>query len=50
MNQIAIETTAAEQQATEVQTLADKQMEEAMAELNLSQLALVGGGSGAFIW
>lgn len=49
MNQITIETNVAEIETAELQVLAAKQMEEAIAELNLSQLALVGGGTGTII-
>jgi len=49
MNQITIETNLVNDETTELQALAAKQVEEAIAELNLSQLALVGGGNGIFI-
>jgi hypothetical protein len=45
MNQITIETNV-EIEAGELQALAAKQAEEAIAELNSAQLALVGGGLG----
>ncbi len=48
MNQIAIETNAVEAEIND-QALSTKQLEEAMIELNSSQLALVGGGGGIII-
>ncbi|HWY72023.1 MAG TPA: hypothetical protein VNW98_00155 [Burkholderiaceae bacterium] len=49
MNHINVETNVVEAQTSELQTLLAKQTEEAIAELNSSQLALVGGGCGAVI-
>lgn len=49
MNQISIETNAAEYETAELQAMTAKQIEEAIAELNSTQLALVGGGSGIVI-
>ncbi len=48
MNQITVETNVAEIEISE-QALVDRQMEEAIAELNSAQLALIGGGTGSFI-
>jgi putative cell wall-binding protein len=44
MNQIAVELNAIEIDTTELQALSTKQIEDAMTELNASQLALIGGG------
>jgi hypothetical protein len=49
MNHINVEMNLVESQTSELQTLLAKQTEEAIAELNLSQLALVGGGCGIVI-
>jgi hypothetical protein len=48
MNQITVETNVVEIETIE-QTLLDRQMEDAIAELNSSQLALIGGGTGSII-
>ncbi len=49
MNQITVEMNIVEADTSEVQALLVKQTEEAIAELNSAQLALVGGGSAIFV-
>ena len=46
MNQISVETNAFEAQTSDLQALDATQGEDAIAELNFSQLMLVGGGTG----
>jgi hypothetical protein len=50
MNQITIETNVVDFETAELQAIAAKQTEEAIAELKLSQLALVGGGQGTVLF
>jgi hypothetical protein len=46
MNHFSVETSAFQAQTTDLQALDATQGEDAIAELNLSQLMLVGGGTG----
>jgi hypothetical protein len=48
MNQITVESNVVEIKTSE-QVVADKQIEEAIAELNSAQLALIGGGTAILI-
>jgi hypothetical protein len=48
MNEISVETNVIEIEATDLQTLATKHAQE-IVELNSTQLALIGGGTGSII-
>jgi hypothetical protein len=49
MNHITVEANVVEIEVRALQYSAAKQIEDAISELNSSQLALVGGGSGAIL-
>jgi hypothetical protein len=49
MNQITVEANTIEIENRALQTVATKQLEDSISELNYSQLALIGGGSGAIL-
>jgi hypothetical protein len=49
MNHITVEANVVEVEVRALQSSAAKQIEDAISELNSSQLALVGGGSGAIL-
>jgi hypothetical protein len=49
MNHISIEANGVDTEASQLETLAAQQAQDAITELNAAQLVLVGGGSGIII-